>query len=309
MNTYPSVSVIIPTIGRDSLYAAVSSALVQSVAVLEVVVVADTTSELALPEDERIRVVRTGPGSGSSNARQAGIVAASGEIIALLDDDDLWHPFKLERQLDEVAAIESTHWVVSCKCAVREAGRRERIWPRRTIGARQPVAEYLFRLHGLRMGGGMLQSSTLCFPRSLALEVPLNFVPDSIHDEPGWLMALQDRLPDFVFRHVPDCFSIYNIGANSVSRRPLDMSEKYIAWGREHLHTETGRVRGDYFLTSAVAAAASARSLRSIGRSVSVGFSEGSPGLGAILYAATKFGKTAARNALGGGAAEVARVE
>ncbi|SNT40687.1 glycosyltransferase family 2 protein [Rhodococcoides kyotonense] len=301
--TNPTVSVVIPTIGRASLRTAVESALAQSVPVLEVIVVADTAGPLDLPDDRRIRVLRTGPASGSSTARQRGVELSTGEVIALLDDDDLWHPFKLERQLAEVADIEGDHWVVTCKCAVREAGKRERIWPKYTIGEHQSVAEYLFRLGNLTMGGGMLQSSTLCFPRTLALELPLNFAPDSIHDEPGWLIALQNRLPDLTFRHVPDCFSIYNISDNSVSRRSTDVSEKYIEWGRENLREASTRVRGDYFLSSAVTAAASARSLASIRRAVTAGFAEGQPGLGAMAYAAAKFGTTAVRRAGRGGGA------
>ncbi|WP_230678275.1 glycosyltransferase family 2 protein [Rhodococcoides fascians] len=292
MKPYPSISVVIPTIGRPSLGSAVDSALSQSVGVHEIIVVADTAEPLTLPVDKRIRVVRTGPRSGGANARQYGIQEATGDVIALLDDDDLWHPYKLERQLSEVSEADGNRWVVTCKCAVREPGHREKIWPRTLIGERQSVADYLFTLHRFTLGDAMLQSSTLCFPRSLALEVPLNFAPDSIHDEPGWLMELQHRVPDLTIRHVPECFSIYNIGENSVSRSSVDVSEQYIEWGREHLRDASARVRGDYFLFSAVTAAASAQSLYGIRRSVVSGFSEGRPGVPAMVYAAAKFGRT-----------------
>ncbi|WP_415976053.1 glycosyltransferase family 2 protein [Rhodococcus sp. 077-4] len=295
MTLGPSISVVIPTIGRASLAGAVHSALTQSIGVLEIVVVADTTEPLDLPEDARIRVVRTGPGSGGANARQLGITQATGDVIALLDDDDLWHPYKLERQLAEVSDVEGDAWVVTCKCAVREPGHREKIWPRTLIGEQQSVADYLFTLHRFTLGDAMLQSSTLCFPRSLAFEVPLNYAPDSIHDEPGWLIELQQRVPGLVIRHVPQCYSIYNVSENSVSRRSVDVSDKYIEWGREHLGDAPARVRGDYFLFSAVTAAASAQSLRGIRRSVASGFSEGRPGVPAMVYAAAKYGRTALR--------------
>lgn len=291
-----TVSVVIPTIGRSSLYGAVDSALSQSVPVHEVVVVADTTDTLALPEDARIRVIRTGPASGSANARQSGVAAAEGDVIALLDDDDLWHPFKIERQLAEVADLRDQNWVVTCKCAVRARGRRDRIWPRNSIGEHQPVAEYLFRLSGVSMGGAMLQSSTLCFPRSLAFRVPLNFDPGSVHDEPGWLIALQRALPDLTFRHVPDCFTIYNITADSMSNRVADLSQMYIDWGRAHLTHASARARGDYFLSSAVTAAHSTGSIR---RAVRVGFAEGSPGPGAVFYAAATFVRVLLRQVSG----------
>ncbi|MFI8565520.1 glycosyltransferase family 2 protein [Rhodococcus sp. NPDC078407] len=293
MTCHPSISVVIPTIGRASLAGAVHSALTQSIAVSEIIVVADTTEPLSLPEDPRVRVVRTGPGSGGASARQLGIVQSTGDVIALLDDDDLWHPYKLERQLAEVADVKGSAWVVTCKCAVRQPGRREKIWPRTLITEDQSVADYLFTLHRFTLGDAMLQSSTLCFPRSMAFEVPLDYAPDSIHDEPGWLIELQRTVPDLVIRQVAQCYSIYNVSENSVSRRSVDVSERYIQWGREHLGDATARARGDYFLFSAVTAAASAQSLRGIRRSVVSGFSQGRPGVPAMLYAAAKFGRTA----------------
>ncbi|CAH0153389.1 glycosyltransferase family 2 protein [Rhodococcoides fascians] len=295
MMSHPSISVVIPTVGRASLASAVHSALSQSISVSEIIVVADTTEPLSLPDSDEIRVVRTGPGSGGAKARQLGIEQATGDVIALLDDDDLWHPFKLERQLAEVSDAESKHWVVTCKCAVRQPGHREKIWPRTAIGEHQPVADYLFTLHRFTLGDAMLQSSTLCFPRELAMKVPLDYSPESIHDEPGWLIELQNQVPDLVIRHVPECFSIYNVSENSVSRRHEDVSERYIQWGREHLGDATARVRGDYFLFSAVTAAASAQSLGGIRNAVVSGFAEGRPGFPAMVYAAAKFGRTALR--------------
>ncbi|MGH9104789.1 MAG: glycosyltransferase family 2 protein [Acidimicrobiales bacterium] len=99
----PAVSVVIASRrGGQWLDEALMSALGQTVPDLEVVVVDDGVagglghlSHL----DPRVRVVR-GLGRGLALARNVGNVAARGTYIAVLDDDDVWLPAKLERQLD-----------------------------------------------------------------------------------------------------------------------------------------------------------------------------------------------------------------
>lgn len=292
------VSVVIPTIGRETLRGAVSSAMDQSAPVHEIIVVADTTEAVDVPDDDRIKVVHTGGRKGSANSRQQGIEAATGDVIALLDDDDLWHPYKIERQLAEIRTADGDNWVVACRSAVRRSGKREKVWPRRVIRSHQSVPDYLFRMTGVRMGGGMLQSSTLCFPRSLALRVPLNDDPAAVHDEPTWCIRVQAHNPQIVFRQLDDCLSVYNVTAGSASRRDHDDSDDYVQWGLAYLSDATARVRGDYFLTSAVSAAARAGSTSSVRQAITVGFEQGRPGLGAILYAGGKLAHAAVASTL-----------
>lgn len=106
----PEVTVVIPTHSRWDLAstAALPAALGQEDVELEVVVVddgsTDSTAEgLAEMDDARLRVVRHDRPRGVAQARNAGIAAARGEWIALLDDDDLWAPRKLRTQLDAAA--------------------------------------------------------------------------------------------------------------------------------------------------------------------------------------------------------------
>lgn len=102
------VSVIIPTFNRqDQLALALDAVISQTVKLHEIVVVDDgstdgtpeTLQEFArLHPDVRLIVIRQ-KNRGPAAARNAGIKVATGELVAFLDDDDVWHPEKLERQL------------------------------------------------------------------------------------------------------------------------------------------------------------------------------------------------------------------
>jgi glycosyltransferase involved in cell wall biosynthesis len=99
----PRVSVVIPTFNRAELCClAVESVLGQTFADLECIVVDDgstddTAARLARFGD-RIRVLHQ-RNRGMNPARNAGIAAARGDYLALLDSDDLWQPWKLELQV------------------------------------------------------------------------------------------------------------------------------------------------------------------------------------------------------------------
>jgi glycosyltransferase involved in cell wall biosynthesis len=102
----PVVSVVIPTRDRPSLVAgAVRSALDQEGVRVEVCVVDDGSSPpLVLPPDiaadGRVVLLRLDGPCGSSAARNAGIAATRSALVAFLDDDDVWLPGKLLRQVE-----------------------------------------------------------------------------------------------------------------------------------------------------------------------------------------------------------------
>lgn len=102
----PRVSVVVPTCDRpELLMRALTSVLAQTFTDFEVVVVDDGQEPvaervLAALGDGRIRSVRHSPGrQGGSKARNTGIREARAELVAFLDDDDVWEADKLERQI------------------------------------------------------------------------------------------------------------------------------------------------------------------------------------------------------------------
>lgn len=281
----PSVSTVIATLGRPSLHRAVESVLRQSHQVDEVIVVAHAGADLTLPVDSRISVLRTESGAGPAKSRQAGIDSAQGSVIALLDDDDEWYPDKIGQQLDAAQAVATDQWIIASRVEVRGPGTSRRIWPRKLIIPGQSVAEYLFTFSGFRSGAAVIQTSTLCFPTTLARTVRWDAHEGAIHDEPSWLMDVQHAFPDIQLIQLPEALGVYNVHSASVSRQKQDLSDAYIAWGREYLVSASPRIRGDYYCTSPVSAAVSARSLRGVRRAVSAAVREGRPGPAALNFA------------------------
>jgi glycosyltransferase involved in cell wall biosynthesis len=116
METKPStVSVVIPAYNRENYVAeAIRSALGQTYPVGEIIVVddgsTDGTGDIARSFGGLVRCQTQGH-LGISRARNAGIAAAQGEFIALLDSDDLWLPQKLERQVRHLEAHPETEMV------------------------------------------------------------------------------------------------------------------------------------------------------------------------------------------------------
>ncbi|WP_369692165.1 glycosyltransferase family 2 protein [Desulfonema ishimotonii] len=101
-NNTPMVSVIIPTCNRDRLVQeAIASVLAQEFKSFELIVVddgsTDSTPEILGSYGDAITVIRQ-ENRGVSAARNAGIAVAKGELIALLDSDDLWMAEKLAVQ-------------------------------------------------------------------------------------------------------------------------------------------------------------------------------------------------------------------
>lgn len=100
----PRVSIVLPTYNRlDLLRQALASIRAQTYTDYEIVVVDDGSTDgtrawmEANPNDTLVYLRQEN--AGVSTARNAGIRAARGELLAFLDDDDLWLPAKLERQV------------------------------------------------------------------------------------------------------------------------------------------------------------------------------------------------------------------
>jgi glycosyltransferase involved in cell wall biosynthesis len=105
----PLVSVVIPTHNRSHFLAqAIDSVRAQTFTDYEIIVVSNGESDENRRASQTVAhdcIYLSLADSNLSVARNAGIERARGEWIAFLDDDDLWLPNKLERQIAEIEQV------------------------------------------------------------------------------------------------------------------------------------------------------------------------------------------------------------
>lgn len=117
------VTAVIPTRNRlPWLQQAVSSALEQRDTRVDVVVVDEASSDgtaewLASLDDPRVRFVRHDVPRKLPGARNAGLELVTTPWVAFLDDDDLWSPTKISRQLAAVAD-QGARWCYAAEVTV-----------------------------------------------------------------------------------------------------------------------------------------------------------------------------------------------
>lgn len=104
----PTVSVVVPTYNRAALLPfTLDAILAQTRPPREVIVVddgsADDTSAVLRRYEPAVRAIRI-DNSGDLAARNVGLRAATGDLVAFCDSDDLWRPAHLETMLDLWAA-------------------------------------------------------------------------------------------------------------------------------------------------------------------------------------------------------------
>ena len=124
----PTVSFIIPTYKRSPgiLLRAIRSAMNQSFSVAEIIVVNDDPQGRQLIEEslsgiEKVKLLHNDENKGACFSRNRGAYESVGNYTAFLDDDDEWHPEKIEKQ---VARLDDGIVLVYCS-GVGVAGGKE----------------------------------------------------------------------------------------------------------------------------------------------------------------------------------------
>lgn len=255
MRGWTLISVVIPTRGRPQLVVrAVKSALQQSHALLEVIVVIDgpdpeTGCALKVIDDDRLRVIALEESTGGSEARNIGVRAARGDWIAFLDDDDQWVAEKLERQMMAAANAQADYPVISSRLCAQSAD-GVRILPRRLYTAGCHVADYLFCRRGFFYGDGMLQTSTLLAKRGLLLEVPFRKGLKR-HQDWDWLLRVWQR-PEVKIVMLPEALTVMQVAGQGESVSRGGDWRTSLAWAKEVCPLMGARAYAFFIVTECV---------------------------------------------------------
>jgi len=166
------VSVIIPTHNRSAMATeAIASVLAQREVSAELIVVDDGSTDATAETLARIcgaaheraggvsmRIAEHRVNRGAAATRNTGVALATAPLVAFLDSDDLWAPFKLRRQIDFMA----TH----PDCAIAQTAE---LWIRNGIRVNPGVR------HRKRAGDIFLESLRTCLlsPSAVILRTSL----------------------------------------------------------------------------------------------------------------------------------------
>ncbi len=165
--TAPRVSVVIPTYNRAPLLRqAIESVLAQSYRTFEIVISDNCSSDGTASvvhgfQDLRIRYFRNDRNIGMVPNWNAGIRRARAEYVALLEDDNWWHPRYLERVVQTLDAHPQVAFVHTATCLTDQQGQSVRIHKRWDADRR---CDGLAELRDL-MRGNQIFLSTVTFRR------------------------------------------------------------------------------------------------------------------------------------------------
>jgi glycosyltransferase involved in cell wall biosynthesis len=191
---HPKVSVVVPTRDRPELLRrAVTAILGQTYkGPVECLVVFDQSDpDLPwpdLPPGRTLVVCRNDRTPGLAGARNSGILAATGELVAFCDDDDEWLPEKLARQVEALAAHPLAA-VATTGIQVRYRGRTTtRLAPTTVVTHRQLLRSRLTELH---------PSTVLARRQALLDDIGLvdEELPGSYAEDYEWLLRAARHAP------------------------------------------------------------------------------------------------------------------
>jgi len=217
------VSVLIPTWNRaDLLPRTVQSVLNQTEQDFEIIIIDDASDDMTSDvvrglqkKDSRISYERLSENSGgAATPKNKGIKKATGEFIAVLDADDIWHPEKLERQLKLFTKTPSLSAVGCAYNNIRDGGNEVQHIPEVDHNKAILIKDY--------MGPG----SCIMYKKSLFETVGL-FDP-RFKNYQDWDMRIRIALADKFFGFINEPLLDYIVDEKSISNRSRSYTNRYL---------------------------------------------------------------------------------
>jgi succinoglycan biosynthesis protein ExoO len=147
----PDVSFVIAAYNaEETLARAIDSALAQTGVTLEVVVVDDCSTDetaniAAAYDDPRVRLIKQLSNGGPGRTRNAGILAATGRWIAVLDSDDAVRPERSRRMIERAEMANAQVVVDNLDVVPMDGGAPETMFVERELADRPEItlADYI----------------------------------------------------------------------------------------------------------------------------------------------------------------------
>ncbi|MBT8295270.1 MAG: glycosyltransferase, partial [Gramella sp.] len=158
--------------------------------------------------DERIKILENLSNRGTHNARNKGIEAAQGDLIAFLDADDLWKPEKLQKQVKFLREENATACFSSYEL-ISENGEKlnKKIQALPNLTYKKLLkANYVGNLTGI-------------YDVSILGKI---YCPE-ISKRQDWALWLEVIAKGGPMRGIQESLAIYRVRKNSISRNKLEM--------------------------------------------------------------------------------------
>jgi glycosyltransferase involved in cell wall biosynthesis len=195
----PSISVVVPTRDRPELLRRALASIVgqRYNGDLEVIVVFDqgTPSDVDVPvaDARRIRTIANDRIAGLAGARNCGVLAATGDLVAYCDDDDESHPDNIRRQVEALADEPLAEVVVTGTTIVYGSRMVHRIPPNHHVTFDELLRSRVQEVH----------PSSIVVKRSAMMDgigLVDEEIPGSYGEDYDWLLRAARRAPIVVVR-------------------------------------------------------------------------------------------------------------
>lgn len=240
----PMVSVIITSMGNEVLKKSIKSVLNQTYSNIEIIVVVD---DAILFDDEilkNVRIISAKQAHNANASRNIGILAARGDCIALLDDDDLWHPEKINSQVERMQQFDrgdgEYYFSYGQTELVRNGVSRRGAYPKKGIKKDEGILNYFFG-----PSKGFIQSSSFFGDSQL---FRTNMFNEKIikHQDWDWLINVQ-KIPGVIIDFIPQVLTYYtvnSIGTSVGTKQRWKYSEK---WFNNYEDTVTNSTKSNFY--------------------------------------------------------------